>query len=143
MKNYGNPNISPCKNIIFKRVLYRKTKIFQDVVSTAWIFPLYFQLPYLLEGTCFQQAGSSAVEGTIETLLGSSDQRKAPASLSLFLKSEKIPALLYVGKRPEYRPFPDVFPRPTGLGHKSQITEGPVSRPFSYFLFSSVFLAMD
>jgi hypothetical protein len=25
--------------------------------------------------------------------------------LSRFLKSEKIPALLYVGKGPEYRPF--------------------------------------
>jgi hypothetical protein len=32
-------------------------------------------------------------------------QWKVPASLSLFLKSEKIPALLYVGKGPEYRPF--------------------------------------
>jgi hypothetical protein len=30
----------------------------------AWIFPLYFQLPYLPEGTCFQQAGSSMVEDT-------------------------------------------------------------------------------
>jgi hypothetical protein len=28
-----------------------------------------------------------------------------PASQSLFLKSEKIPALLYKGKGPEYRPF--------------------------------------
>jgi hypothetical protein len=32
---------------------------------------------------------------------GSSDQWKVPASLSLFLKSEKIPDLLYVGKGPE------------------------------------------
>jgi hypothetical protein len=30
--------------------------------STAWIFPLYFQLHYLPEETCFSQAGSSAVE---------------------------------------------------------------------------------
>jgi hypothetical protein len=30
-----------------------------------------------------------------------------PASLSLFLKCEKIPALLYIGKGPEYRPFLD------------------------------------
>jgi hypothetical protein len=30
----------------------------------AWIFPLYFQLPYLPEGTSFEQAGSSMVEGT-------------------------------------------------------------------------------
>jgi hypothetical protein len=37
---------------------------------------LYFQLPYLREETCFQQAGSSVVE--------------VAASLSLFLKSENI-----------------------------------------------------
>jgi hypothetical protein len=37
--------------------------------------------------------------------------------MSLFLKSEKIPALLYVGKGPEYRPFHDFQLVPTGLGH--------------------------
>jgi hypothetical protein len=32
--------------------------------NDAWIFPWYFQLPYLPEETCFQQAGSSSpVEG--------------------------------------------------------------------------------
>jgi hypothetical protein len=40
------------------------------------IFPLYFQLPYLPEETCFQQEGSSAVERTSQAVLGSSDQRK-------------------------------------------------------------------
>jgi hypothetical protein len=45
------------------------------------------------------------MEGTSQRVLGSSDQRKVPASLSLFLKSEKILALHYVGKGPEYRPF--------------------------------------
>jgi hypothetical protein len=58
---------------------------------------LYFLLSYLPEETCFQQAGSSAVEGTSQAVLGSSHQPKVPASLSLFLKSEKIPALLYLG----------------------------------------------
>jgi hypothetical protein len=51
---------------------------------------LYFQLPYLPEETCFQQPGSSAVEGTSQAVLGSSNQQKVPASLSLFLKTEKI-----------------------------------------------------
>jgi hypothetical protein len=38
---------------------------------------LYFLLPYLREEeTCFQQAGSSAVEGTSQAVLGSSDQAK-------------------------------------------------------------------
>jgi len=50
--------------------------------------------------------------------LGSSDQWKVPASLSLFQKCEKIPALLYLGKGPEYRPF---FPIPTFFTHKSLI----------------------
>jgi hypothetical protein len=57
---------------------------------------LYFQLPYLPEETCFQQAGSFVVEGTSQAVLGSSDERKV---------SEKIPALLYVGKGPVLRPF--------------------------------------
>jgi hypothetical protein len=35
-----------------------------------------------------------------------------PASLSLFLKSEKITVLLSVGKGPEYRPFRDFRPVP-------------------------------
>jgi hypothetical protein len=26
----------------------------------------------------------------------------------------------------------DLFPQPTSLGHRTQITEGPVLRPFSY-----------
>jgi hypothetical protein len=44
------------------------------------------------------------VEGTSQTKLGSSDHERyhQPA---LFLKSEKIPALLYGGKGPEYTPF--------------------------------------
>jgi len=49
----------------------------------------------LPEETCFQQ-GSSAMEGTSQAVLGSSDHWKEPASLSLFLKSENISALLYV-----------------------------------------------
>jgi hypothetical protein len=102
--------------------------------STTWSFPLYFQLPYLPEETCFQQVGSSAVEGTSQDVLGSFEQRKVPASMSLFLKSEKIPALLYVGKGPSTGPSAifDLFPWPTGLGHRSQITKGPILRPFSY-----------
>jgi hypothetical protein len=37
-------------------------------------------------------------------------QQKVLASLSLFLKSEKFPALLYVGKGPKYNPFRDFRP---------------------------------
>jgi hypothetical protein len=55
---------------------------------------LYFQLPYLPEETCFQQVGSSEVEGTSQAVLGSSNPLKVPASLSLFYKNEKISNLL-------------------------------------------------
>jgi hypothetical protein len=76
------------------------------------------------------------VEGTSQAVLEYSDQRKEPHSLSLFLKSEKIPALLYVEGPVDLITGPsvifDLFPRPTGLGHRSQITEGAVLRPFSY-----------
>jgi hypothetical protein len=91
-------------------------------LSTAWIFPLYFQLTYLPEETCFQQAGSSVFEGTSQAVLGSSDQRKVAASLSLFLKSEKIPALLYVGKGHEYKPFLDFRPVPSAYRPRTQIS---------------------
>ncbi len=45
------------------------------------------------------------VERTSQAVLGSSNQRRVPASLSLFLKSEKIRALLYIGKGPVLRLF--------------------------------------
>jgi hypothetical protein len=48
----------------FKIVRIWFLQIFIKPQSTAWIFPLYFQLPCLPEETCFQQAGSSVVEGT-------------------------------------------------------------------------------
>jgi hypothetical protein len=52
-----------------------------------------------------------------------------PASLSLVLKSEKIPALLYWGEGPMSTGPSVVFDL---LAHISQIREGPVLRPFSY-----------
>jgi hypothetical protein len=64
------------------------------------------------------------VEGTSQAVLGSSDQRKVVGSLSLFLKREKIPDLIYIWKGVIF----DLLPRPTSLGHRSQITEGPVLR---------------
>jgi len=30
-KNYGNSNISPCKNIIFKKILFKKPKSFKTL----------------------------------------------------------------------------------------------------------------
>jgi hypothetical protein len=45
MKNYGNSDISPCKNIIFKKILYNKTKILQDVVKHCLDFSFVFSAP--------------------------------------------------------------------------------------------------
>jgi len=67
-------------------------------------------------------------------VLGSSDQRKVPASLSLFLKSEKNPSSALRRKRIwVYRPFCDFRPVPSAYRpriYRSQITEGLVLRPF-------------
>jgi hypothetical protein len=56
--------------------------------STAWIFPLDFQLHYLLEETCFQQGGSSVVEGTNQVVLGSSSDH-FPIQSGFFQKQYK------------------------------------------------------
>jgi len=48
-------------------------------------------------------------------------QWKVPASLSLFLKSEKIPTLLYLGKGLVYRPFCDFQPVPSAYQPWAQI----------------------
>ncbi len=68
------------------------------------------------------------MEGTSQAVLGSSDLLKVPASLSLFIKSEKIPALLYVGKGPEYRPFRDFRPVPSAYGPRAQISNNGRAR---------------
>jgi hypothetical protein len=62
------------------------------------------------------------VEGTSQAVLGSSDQRNVLASLSLFLKSEKIPALLYEGKGPNYRPSRDFQYVPSAYWPWAQIS---------------------
>ncbi len=114
---------------------YKKTKILQDVVKHCpGFFLRIFSSLACLKKPVFTKRDLLAVEGTSETVLGSSDQRKVPARrlLSPFLKSEKIPALLYVGKGPEYMPFHDLFSRPAGLGHNSQISyagPSPIHNP--------------
>jgi hypothetical protein len=47
---------------------------------------------------------------------------KVPASLSLFLKSEKIPALLSLGQGPECKPFPNFRPVPSAYRPRAQIS---------------------
>jgi hypothetical protein len=54
---------------------------------------------------------------------------KVTASLSLFLKSEKIPALLYIGKGSEYRPFREFRPVPLALGTDLKSWKGLYSSP--------------
>jgi hypothetical protein len=50
------------------------------------------------------------------------DLLKVSASLSLYLKSEKIPALLYLGKGLEYRPFCDFRRDPSAYQPQAQIS---------------------
>jgi hypothetical protein len=47
---------------------------------------------------------------------------------SLFLKSEKIPALLYVGKGPEYRPL-SLFLKSEKIPALHYVGKGPEYRP--------------
>jgi hypothetical protein len=64
--------------------------------SIAWIFAFEFSAPfYLPEETCSQQSWifCGGRRYYSQVVLGSSNQRKLPASLSLFLKHEKIPLL--------------------------------------------------
>ncbi len=62
------------------------------------------------------------MEGTSQAVLGSSDQWKGLTSLSLFLKSEKIPALLYLRKGPEYLSCRGFRPIPTAYRPWAQIS---------------------
>jgi hypothetical protein len=41
MKNYGNSNNSPCKNIIFKKNLLKETKLLQDITTLSLIPSFY------------------------------------------------------------------------------------------------------
>jgi hypothetical protein len=50
------------------------------------------------------------------------DQGKVPDSLSLFLKSEKTPGLLSIGKGREYKPFHDFRPVPLAYPPQAQIS---------------------
>jgi len=72
---------------------------YPDLVREA--LPLFFLCIFssLTCLTCFQQAGSSAVEGTSQDIPGSSADRKGLAGLSLFLKSEKNPSSALRRKR--------------------------------------------
>jgi hypothetical protein len=81
------------------------------------------------------------VEGTSQAVLGSSDQQKVPASLSLFLKSEKDSALLYIGKGPEYRPFHDFLPVPLAYWVRAQISNHERASTQAHLLYIiSVFI---
>ncbi len=74
------------QNVRFLTFLIQGKSDFKTCITLRKAVPgffLVFQLPYLREKTCFKQVGCSVVEGTSQVVLGSSDQRKVPTSLSL------------------------------------------------------------
>jgi len=77
---------------------------FSIIVNHCLEFSFVFSAPLPARGNLFSASGIFYGGRYQPLLLGSSDQRKVTASMSLFLKSEKIPALLYIGKGPEYQP---------------------------------------
>jgi len=68
---------------------YVKREEFFISIEHCLDFSIVFSAPLLAE-TCFQQAGSSAVEGSSQAVLESSEQRKVLASLTLYQKLSKI-----------------------------------------------------
>jgi hypothetical protein len=87
----------------------------------------------MLEETCFQQADLLQWKVPARLYWDVLTSGQVPAGLSLFLKTEKTPALLYAGKGPEYRPFM-ISTCSFGLLASTYLTsqEEPVLRPFSY-----------
>jgi hypothetical protein len=77
-------------------------KKWQVYIQHCLSFPFSGPLP-----ACRNLFSSTQIfrRGRYQPGLGSSDQWKVTASLSLFLKSEKIRELLYVGKRHILKPF--------------------------------------
>jgi hypothetical protein len=71
-------------------------------------FSFVFSAPLRAWRNLISASGSSAVEGTSQ-----------PVTIS---KKWKIPALLYVGKGPEYRPFHDFRPVPSAYRPRAQIS---------------------
>jgi hypothetical protein len=69
-------------------------------------------------------------------VLGSSDQRKVTSHPALFLKCEKIPALVYVGKGLEYRPFSYVPIRRASV--KAHFVSSSFGRTFFLFVHKIV-----
>jgi hypothetical protein len=47
-KKYGNSNISPCKNIIFKKNILKETKILQDITNPKFQHKSKYHLSKIL-----------------------------------------------------------------------------------------------
>ncbi len=137
-----------------------------ESVKQCWNFSFEFSAPLPAWRSLFSASRIFCCGRYQPGCTGISDQSKVPPSLSLFLKSEKFPVSLYIGKGPEYRRFCSLglptsgtdfksrksmysgpyvifglFSGPTGLGHRSQITKGPSpiqKSPNTPMLFSLV-----
>jgi hypothetical protein len=73
--------------------LSKKWHSYKLYVKHCLDFSFVFSAPLPAGRNLFSaRKGSSAVEDTSQAVLGSSNQQKVPVSLSVFLKSEKVPA---------------------------------------------------
>jgi hypothetical protein len=82
--------------------------------STAWIFPLYFQLPYYLPAAS-RIFCSGRYQLGCTRIFWPAEGTSQPVTIS----RTWVQAVSVIF---------DLFPRLTGLRHKSQITEGPCTR---------------
>jgi hypothetical protein len=71
----ATPTLSELKFGIVCIVCIQTKGLIEAQKALPGFCPFYIQFPYLPEETCFQQAGSSVVEGTCQVVLGSSDER--------------------------------------------------------------------
>ncbi len=102
--------------------MYLKVRYLSVRLSLGFSF--VFSAPLPAWGNLFSASGIFCSGRYQQGCTGISDQWKVSVSLSLFLKSEKIPALLYVGKGHVYRPFPDFWPEGLASGTDLQSQKG-------------------
>jgi hypothetical protein len=100
---------------------------------------LYFQAPFRAWRNLFSASWIFCGGRYQPSHTRISDLQKVPARLSLFLKGEKIPALLYGGKGPEYMPFSDFRPIPSAYWPRAQISNHGKASTQVLFLYITIF----
>jgi hypothetical protein len=108
----------------------------------TWIFPLYFQLRYLPEESCFQQAGSSLkVPAGCSRIFWPAEGTSQPVTIS---KKWKNPTSTLTRKRTWVQALQWFLTCYLGLlASGTDLKSRKVLRPFSYILHSSIWDSLE